>query len=195
MIGYIAGYGIGAGLSGIENPVLHFGASVIGGGVVSGGLAELAGGDFADGFATGATGAALGWAVNRTFVKNDNNRKINGSESHKKTQNNIQVAEAEFVGFTFHSNVGNLIDSISGTLLFAGPLAGLSREITWKVFLESLKVLCSEKVMVMISMNKMAPGGTVFVSIGPHIYNIETRFHRWYEMQGSKGCLTTRDLL
>lgn len=61
--GAAAGYGLGQ--IGIKNPYLNFGVRVAGGGVISGSIAALSGGNFGQGFAAGAVGAAMGYGIGK----------------------------------------------------------------------------------------------------------------------------------
>ena len=77
-IGSAAGYAAGGAVSGLGNEYAQFGAQVIAGGVISGTIAELSGGNFSQGFATGAIGAAVGYGIG---TLDDNTQVKTGEES------------------------------------------------------------------------------------------------------------------
>jgi len=65
--GILAGYGVGQ--LNIGNPYVQFGVSMTAGGLVSGGISSLAGGDFVQGFQNGAIGAAAGYFASMGISK------------------------------------------------------------------------------------------------------------------------------
>ncbi|MFZ3136061.1 MAG: hypothetical protein WA126_01575, partial [Thermodesulfovibrionales bacterium] len=69
--GAAAGYGLGLAAKDIGNANFQFAARVAGGGLISGGIAELSGGKFSQGFASGAVGAAMGYGIGKWV---DNNK-------------------------------------------------------------------------------------------------------------------------
>ncbi|MHB1459238.1 MAG: RHS repeat-associated core domain-containing protein [Armatimonadota bacterium] len=82
-VGGAAGYGIGQ--VGFSNEYLQFGSQVVGGGLVGGGLADLSGGKFSEGFMSGAIGAAAGYGIGKFMEWNS-------------TQNDAKVKQAEAEG-------------------------------------------------------------------------------------------------
>ena len=72
-IGAAVGYGIGQ-LSGLGNANFKFATQVIGGGITSGTIAELTGGNFGQGFTAGAIGAAAGYGMGKLvqYIENLN---------------------------------------------------------------------------------------------------------------------------
>jgi len=75
-IGAAVGYGIGQ-LSGLGNANFKFATQVIGGGITSGTIAELTGGNFGQGFTAGAIGAAAGYGMGKLvqYIENLNTAK------------------------------------------------------------------------------------------------------------------------
>jgi hypothetical protein len=100
-LGAAAGYGIGQ-LSGLGNANFKFATRVIGGGIISGTIAELAGGNFGQGFTAGAIGAAAGYGMNKLvkFIEESNARKGVTTEykSQKDAQIRLVVDESLFAG-------------------------------------------------------------------------------------------------
>jgi len=80
--GGAAGYGLGQ-VGGFGNEYMNFGSQVVGGGLVGGGLAELSGGKFSEGFMSGAIGAAAGYGIGKFMAWNSaqNEMKVNQAEA------------------------------------------------------------------------------------------------------------------
>jgi hypothetical protein len=91
-IGAAAGFGLGQ--IGINNPYLDFGVQVAGGGLISGGIAELAGGKFSEGFAAGAVGSAMGHGIGKLMAKGDKTP----AEQEKETESNLNTNKGTEAG-------------------------------------------------------------------------------------------------
>jgi hypothetical protein len=109
-LGGLVGYGLGYGLSGLPDP-LRYGGQVLGGGLIGGGLQELFGGHFSDGFMTGAVGAAVSIAIYE--VANNSNVKSSQADQYK------SKAEADLI-----VNTGQHPDDTSIILVGGGPGPG-----------------------------------------------------------------------
>jgi RHS repeat-associated protein len=100
--GAAAGYGIGI-LTKDWNPNLQFGAQVAGGGLISGGIAELSGGKFGQGFASGAVGAAMGYGMRALMTKRETiqleNESLREANYHLVVDNSLENTLNNLGGF------------------------------------------------------------------------------------------------
>ena len=95
--GYGVGYGIGYGLNeaGLySNEYLQFGSQVVGGGLVGGGIAELSGGKFSEGFMSGAIGAAAGYGIGRFMKWNSARNEMIRKQAEAKRNLNVNNSDS-----------------------------------------------------------------------------------------------------
>ncbi len=98
-IGAAAGYGLGLGLGnlGVESEALKFALQVGGGGVISGTISTLSGGDFASGFISGAVGAAAGYAMGKAIdAMNMKKGVATGEVSEKKAESSLATKDSDY---------------------------------------------------------------------------------------------------
>lgn len=105
-LGGLAGYGVGYGLGGLPDP-LKYAGQVLGGGLIGGGLQELFGGHFSDGFMTGAVGAAISLVIYE--VGNNMNTHGNQTDQHSNAT------------YTLNMNHELLIEYVNGPEFRAVP--------------------------------------------------------------------------
>jgi len=188
LIGTAAGYGIGIGLSGIENPYLHFATSVMGGGLLSGGIAELAGGSFADGFTAGAIGATLAYAYGRVVDKYKNYREKVGVESREAANESLRLIEAPTSPYGAAADAVGLVREM---IEYTGDVM-LDMEINNKVFLKEFEIKCGKKVWGTATFKKTFRLGSVEVFEGRVVTEAG---YGWRNvlLNGRRGCKTFKD--